>query len=438
VEASVKAIDKVCRRAGQLEFAETAHGLVEGRRVPGRWVRSREEKQTFGELLTGAIAKLVKALCTLDDAATRLGPHSTFLDVGSGFGQVVLQVSVRVPGAHCVGVELVPSRIEGARNALWKLREAGLPLSDVVFYAGDVCELLQRSGDCFSHIYAFDYSFDEETLQGLADVLHTMPFAVLASFHPAAKWTDRGLCVRTVGKIQPAGMARCNERHTLYLLANVPSTRPKTRAATVPRPARTPPSFAQTCWQEYLQCNGTAVLSMKTALASMTGVSLTTSLQYLVQMHTPIQVLYVQNNMELVESSPAFDALCELLQQGSIWAVNIGDVPFTPEQYKQLRAALRTSRVAFIYVCDTHVSKEDREVLKDITRGTRRSRNEAPWVLGDNEAQNNVIRQCTKMFKNPMTLGINKAFEAKRKLNSSFGRLVDGHAAECLARVVIS
>ena len=45
-----------------------------------------------------------------------------------------------------------------------------------------------------------------------------MPFAILASFHTASKWTQRGLCVKEVDRIQPAHMARCNERHTLYLL----------------------------------------------------------------------------------------------------------------------------------------------------------------------------------------------------------------------------
>jgi hypothetical protein len=191
-----------------------------------------------------------------------------------------------------------------------------------------------------------------------------------------------------------------------------------TRADTAPERNMATYELAAQHWAGYLERHGTDVLHMKDALASMSGVSLTASLQYLVSIRAPIQVLYVQSNLEPVKSPAAFNALCELLQQRSIWAVNVGETAFTPSQYDLLLTALRASSVAFAYVCDTKVSEHDQERLMEIIRHTRRSREEAPWLLGDDDVQNAIIRQCKKMFYNPMSLGLNKGFDAKGKLNS--------------------
>ena len=216
--AMVVAIEKACRRESVHECALTAHGLAMGPRTVGREERSREERQTYGELRKGSTRALVERLQSIGEPALRLGRNSSFLDIGCGFGQVVLQVSVRVPQAECVGMELVPFRLQGARKALSALRAEGLPLSNVTFEEGDACELLKVGRTPFTHVYAFDLCFEEETLQGMADVLSSIPFAILASFHTALRWTKRGLRVKEVGRIKPAYMALCKERHTLYLL----------------------------------------------------------------------------------------------------------------------------------------------------------------------------------------------------------------------------
>lgn len=216
MQSHVVAVERACKRESELECSSTANGLVRGRRSATE--RTREERQTFGELRQGTIAKLVDMLGA-QSGLSALTPASKFLDVGCGFGQVVMEVSLLIPGLRCVGMELVPSHIRGARRALRSLRRDGIPLPDVVLHEGGACALLEQSCEHFSHVYAFDLCFEEETLRGVAEALRSMPFSVLVSFHRAEAWGRRGLRVRQVGAIRPACMTRTREKHALYILA---------------------------------------------------------------------------------------------------------------------------------------------------------------------------------------------------------------------------
>ena len=61
-----------------------------------------------------------------------------------------------------------------------------------------------------------------------------------------------------------------------------------------------------------------------------------------------------------------------------------------------------------MYLCDTGVHTHDRRRFKDLLQARRRSTAVAPWLLGDDEAQNAVIRECKKMWFGPLSLGRNK------------------------------
>jgi len=153
-----------------------------------------------------------------------------------------------------------------------------------------------------------------------------------------------------------------------------------------------------------------AVLKVKEVMP--TGVTLMAYLQYLVSIQAPVQVLYVQNMSELVEpSSGALDALCTLLRQGKVWAVNAGDVEFKPPQLTLLYDAVQDSSVAFMYLCDTKVAKCDRCRFKALIQARRRETTVAQWLLGPDETQNAIIRNCEKMWFGPMSLGRNKRFD---------------------------
>ena len=139
------------------------------------------------------------------------------------------------------------------------------------------------------------------------------------------------------------------------------------------------------------------------------AVTLAASLHYLVAVKAPVQVLYVEAFSELVNpSSGALDALCELLRQGSVWALNAGDVKFSVEQLDQLFAAIKDSSIAFMYLCDTNVPKHFRRQFKDLLQARRRETVVAPWLLGNDEAQNAVVCESNKMWYGPLSLGRNK------------------------------
>jgi len=85
---------------------------------------------------------LSEILFALDNA--ELGPHETFVDLGSGLGKVVLLVAL-LSGAQACGVELDPRLVESSRSAARALglrntrfveadiRVAALPAADVYY-----------------------------------------------------------------------------------------------------------------------------------------------------------------------------------------------------------------------------------------------------------------------------------------------------------------
>ena len=170
---------------------------------------------------------------------------------------------------------------------------------------------------------------------------------------------------------------------------------------------------------EYFKLNDTAILRMKDALASMSGVSLLSALKFLVSERMPVQVLYVQGYLELVNPrSGALEELCSFLKLGLTWAVNAGELDFKPPQLQQLFTAVKLSNVSFMYLCDTKVRLEDRDRFKDLLYWKRQEATVEPYLLGESEAQNAVIRACTKMWFVPMALRRNQRFgNAERDSN---------------------
>ena len=137
---------------------------------------------------------------------------SSLVDLGSGYGKVVLHLALANRVRRAVGIECVISRHEIAEQSLQEIRvemllnpslaasssasagepakappaaaaapAAADPFAAVAFHFGD-----GTLGDRldFSHVYAFDRVFSRVTILAFAAILMRSPFRVFASYRP--------------------------------------------------------------------------------------------------------------------------------------------------------------------------------------------------------------------------------------------------------------
>jgi len=242
------------------ELGESGAAERQGKRVLGLGGGALGS-EGYGEATMGSVHRIGLALQHLRELVLRelkpdgwgvlwdLGPWSSFLDIGSGYGKVVLHLRL-LAGMHTsVGVECVHSRhtigvrakhlceteeeaCKGSDSCKGPGREprasptsvteeqsssssssspaepsttpaAEGPVPRIAGRAFDGAEL--RYGDvtteprlCFTHIYIFDWVFAKPTLAKVAKVLQASPFYVLVSFRKPAEWWSYGLV-----KVQP-------------------------------------------------------------------------------------------------------------------------------------------------------------------------------------------------------------------------------------------
>lgn len=132
-----------------------------------------------------------------------LGPSSGFIDVGSGYGKVVLHAKLSGAGVgEAVGVEYVPRRASLAAAAKRELESGklGFVTAEAAARLRDPrgCRLLQ--GDAtewgpfrFTHVYMYDKVFSEPTIELLAKQLNASPYRVLVSYQRREVWRRCGL-----------------------------------------------------------------------------------------------------------------------------------------------------------------------------------------------------------------------------------------------------
>jgi H3 lysine-79-specific histone-lysine N-methyltransferase len=126
--------------------------------------------QTYGE----AMPRVVQAML----AHLALTPRDLFVDLGSGIGNVVLQVATQT-GARCLGVEMRAELDDLARRlaAHVQRRMAGmdLPMGEVVLLHGDALQLpdawLAEASVVFMNNVRFEESMQQALLDTFARVL---------------------------------------------------------------------------------------------------------------------------------------------------------------------------------------------------------------------------------------------------------------------------
>lgn len=155
---------------------------------------------------------------------------------------------------------------------------------------------------------------------------------------------------------------------------------------------------------EYFDRYGTDIVSWSHIRTRCRPCHLTDVLEHALTIDA--QVVYL-NHPDMARPNE-FAGLIRLLENTNIWAINLGEIEFSPAQCHALTVALHRSQVAFMFVDAVFVGKDQIWIWKKIIRDRRRETQDAPWLLSDNPAQNLVIAKCRNMWWSPMSLGRNK------------------------------
>ena len=154
----------------------------------------------------GAAAAAPRTAVPPNAADANLTSCSSFIDVGSGYGKVVLHARLSARVAEAAGVEYVAGRAAMASDALRELRSGKhafvTPEALSLLRDPDATRLTQ--GDAtklgafqFSHVYMYDKVFSDPTTQLLAAQLNASEKTkVLVSYQRAEQWRRLGLSAR--------------------------------------------------------------------------------------------------------------------------------------------------------------------------------------------------------------------------------------------------
>lgn len=221
VESStIRTVYQTITRKSNLNWGLTSDWMVSGKRKRGEQNEtSRKDcsaSEGYGEATQGSFQKILDFLQS--NKVTEINRDSSFIDVGSGYGKVVMHTLFATDAKRVLGIELVDSRHCIASEVYADLTsESSDALSeDQKYKLRERCEFLMQDAtafqriDEFSHIYMFDKVFDSKTMVKMAEVLRNINFKVLISFHKITTWKDNGigdiheithdLTLRTTGK----------------------------------------------------------------------------------------------------------------------------------------------------------------------------------------------------------------------------------------------
>ena len=139
-------------------------------------------------------------------ADANLTPSSSFIDVGSGYGKVVLHARLSARVAEAAGIEYVAGRAAMASDALRELRSGkhAFVTPEALALLRDPAATRLTRGDAtklgafpFSHVYMYDKVFSDPTTEMLAAQLNASEKTkVMVSYQRAERWKRLGLSAR--------------------------------------------------------------------------------------------------------------------------------------------------------------------------------------------------------------------------------------------------
>ena len=116
--------------------------------------------------------------CSAAPPHLRLVDGSSLLDIGSGYGSFVFQAAMRRPKVQVTGVEIKIGVCETSQCILRDLQADGFELDNVTIHHGSLDTLEKKIGMNFSHVYAFDYSFNNQSPSGSKDLMEPLAAAL--------------------------------------------------------------------------------------------------------------------------------------------------------------------------------------------------------------------------------------------------------------------
>jgi hypothetical protein len=100
-------------------------------------------------------------------------------------------------------------------------------------------------------------------------------------------------------------------------------------------------------------------------------------------------------------SPTAFTALLDLLRQGRIWAVNLGETDFSQEQWWELVDMLPETAVSFMYISEQHTKyKRGEETIRNMAMNRIR---ENRMAYGERDLF--AMRYLIRMWFNGLRIG---------------------------------
>lgn len=175
VQGEIKKVYSFIRKIGALaEHDDDSLQKNRAKPAPGKGVSTG-----WGEVGQKSLQTLIDFVQS--DARTRIDDSSTIVDVGSGFGKVLIHFALATPAKKLFGVELVRKRNQIAEKAVaeFNLR------SRIKLEVGNVTDWKKFSQ---THIYMYDKVFHSDTTDLLIPILNKSDFSVFVSYKNPSFW----------------------------------------------------------------------------------------------------------------------------------------------------------------------------------------------------------------------------------------------------------
>ena len=107
-----------------------------------------------------------------------------------------------------------------------------------------------------------------------------------------------------------------------------------------------------------------------------------------------VQVAYLQGTTSLSECDYLFELLCNIIANGVLWSVNLGEIRFSTAQYQQLLQAIKRSDVTHMFLECTFLPEGMKAQFRDAIRANREKH--SMWKLSGNPKQDSIIKDVDK------------------------------------------
>ena len=143
----------------------------------------------YGEISKAGFHKILTYMQNDVDDELKITSNSSFIDIGSGFGKAVFHAKIVANVKTSDGVEYVSTRHIKAMELLQKFSST-IDCSGIHFSQGDATQYKKFE---YSHIYCYDYIFNETTHAALLPIIEKSNCKLFVCFSKPAKLAKFGI-----------------------------------------------------------------------------------------------------------------------------------------------------------------------------------------------------------------------------------------------------